>query len=183
MDHISHILPLPKISPITNSSDIKIFSSITDTLINEKIKKRIDEMLRLYYKKFQYSNYLVEDLVGELTGFDLIFTDENCGGYFSPHTKEIALKSGKSDHHMRTLSHEISHFIQHDLGIIETDKILSHTIRMEQQCETIAYYLYNGIMRDNPLKKSKFNHYFCSEDFKFLSDWYDGYYENDLDLI
>lgn len=180
---IDKILPLPKLDPITISG-VPLFQSINDNLVNDKIKKRINESLKIYRSKFKHKDFPMEDLVGELTNFDLIYTDENCKGYFSLNENQIGLNPLYKDSQLKILSHEIGHHIQYDLEVPNfNSRLLSGQLLLEQQCQTIAYYLYNGMNLDGHLDVSYFMDYFYEDDVLDLANHYGDYVENDLPTI
>lgn len=139
-------------------------------LINNHLKKELDKTANVFKNKLMDASF--SDVVGELTGFDLIKTDLKCGGYCDIENKEIAHVSGG----INTILHEISHVIQHKHELLEHKKKLSENLVIEQQAETMAKYLYMKIYD----KTDVFDAYFTKDSILFLSDWYKDNCEQDI---
>lgn len=154
----------------------KAYLGVNDNLINLKIKKILNEKARLFYNKLSFDSPYA-DIIGVLCDYELVNTNVICGGYCNHIDKEISYVSGG----LPTIFHEISHAIQADLEIFDRmDNILSKRLIMEQQCETMAYYLYNSIYTHKQLEAKVFDAYFCREHIKFLSNWCGESVHNDL---
>lgn len=160
--------------PLTKINGTLIYTGVNKKLFTKELEKIVNEKARIFKKKLSHAAS-IHDIVGELTGYEVISTEKDCGGYCDIYNKEIAINEPFA------MFHEISHYIQAELCILEpSEKVMSKNILMEQQAETIAYYLYNATHPGKPLGADKFNAYTTREDFDFLRKWYDGYYEDDL---
>ena len=110
------------------------------------------------------------DIVGYLSGYNLVNTQVNCSGFCDPARREIAI--GRNNFGLRTIYHEIAHSIQHDLGLYQLNSFFS-ILFMEQQAETMAYYLYNAVHENNPLSHRFFDSYFKKDDIEFLGSYHE----------
>jgi hypothetical protein len=175
LKHIEHVKPVT--SSYIKLNGHKFYLGINDKIINSKIKKFINEKIKVFYNKKLHYNAPYIDIIGYLCDYNLIITDKNCGGYCDINNKIIGYKNGG----LGTIFHEISHTFQKELGFFEKKQnIISEDIFIEQQCETMAYYLYNGIFKYKQITCKNFNSYFEIEDIKFLIDWYGDEKENDM---
>ncbi|MBS3145182.1 hypothetical protein J4414_00050 [Candidatus Woesearchaeota archaeon] len=113
---------------------------------------------------------LDRDIVGYLSGYNLVNTQVNCSGFCDPARREIAI--GRNNFGLRTIYHEIAHSIQHDLGLYQLNSFFS-ILFMEQQAETMAYYLYNAVHENNPLSHRFFDSYFKKDDIEFLGSYHE----------
>lgn len=120
-----------------------------------------------------------EDFVGVATGYDLIITDENCGGYCDRDNKEIAINESSVDS-KSIIIHECCHVLQYNVGLIDNcDRVLlSDNIKFEQQCETMAYLI--NLKLFNSDRPQDYTSYFSKNDAEFLIDWYGECIQNDL---
>lgn len=162
-----------KVEPVSSTFSLLkgniFYSGVDDSLISNEIKRLLNSKIELFHDKLKIDAPFI-DIVGYLTDYKLITTTWNCGGYCSNSEKIIAYKSGG----LRTIYHEVSHAFQAELGLFDKlTNILSEDIFIEQQCETMAYYLYNSIHK--PLPAKYFNAYFDIDSVKFLADWYGDY--------
>jgi|GEM_PF-6406587 len=172
-----------------------IASSIHEIILPPSITTEIKRCVDIFHaKKFTKSGWLqkgqswngVDDLVGELTGYELFYIDKaskekGAGGWCDVQGERIALDfedPGK----ISMLCHEIGHALQARAGIYSDNcSLLSDSVKYEQQCETIGANLYHAL----PFIKTetrKWDCYFKKEDIVFLADWYAGWKENDLKL-
>lgn len=169
---------------------IRIYQSINDGLLDEKIIKFIKEKCKQYHKKVKYRHIDHHEFVGLLCNYDLKIFDstENeltagCIEYNShiELSSEVAYNSDMDFDVWRVLSHEISHAFQAELEIEEKlPSLISARIMYEQQCETMAYYLYNNLFPHRNINKKLFNSYFDEEHHLILSEYYEGFCENDI---
>lgn len=127
-------------------------------------------------EKYKHAN--VFDIIFNSTGFTPIKTEANCGGYFNQWGKEIAIHES-AENPFAIFCHELGHFMHLDTGI-NPDKngLLSYQVKLEQEAEAIGMKVYEAI---TGLKYDNIT-YFSKGDIKWLSDWYSGYYEVDLQL-
>lgn len=157
---------------------IRLHSSIDTRLLNNAIFKEISNKAAIFKKMKNCRNYA--DIVGYLSGFEFIYTDNDLGGYCDLINDSIALNAnGDKKLHIPILCHEIAHSIQRELGFysINTD-VITKAIHLEQQAETIAFYLHKNLF--NYADRSKFNSYMNKSDWLWLTNYYNGFIENDL---
>jgi len=122
-----------------------------------------------------------EDFVGVATGYNLILTDENCGGYCDRDNMEIATNENNIDS-KNIIIHECCHVLQYNVGLIDNcDRVLlSDNLKFEQQCETMAYLI--NLKLFNSDRPQDYTSYFSKEDAEYLMYWYGGWIQNDLIL-
>lgn len=157
-----------------NVENNPIISRPSLVLIPNKVISYLDDKVNQYKKlKLNSTNYI--EKIGVLTGFETVETNIECGGYCDIRNKEIALVEFSD----RVFFHEISHAFQMDLGFFDNKEILiSHSLKLEQQCESMAKYLYEKIY--NLSGDKIFNSYFCKGHIIWLSNWYGDFRENDI---
>ena len=110
-------------------------------LIPNKMATYLDDKVKSY-KKLNLNSANYQERIGVLTGFETIKTDVDCGGYCDIWNKKIAL----ADFSDKVFLHEISHAFQMDLGYFDNkETLISQSIKSEQQCESMARYLYEKI--------------------------------------
>jgi Zn-dependent peptidase ImmA (M78 family) len=168
-----------------SSGEIKIYSSISDELLNSTTIKYIKEKCFLYKKKVAKNEFIdASEFVGILSEYKLIYKEGNFGGYCDYTQSEIAINFSNNRDIMSTLCHEIAHAFQAELEIFDKlPNLLSANISMEQQCETMAYYIYNILFPFKPLSNNHFNAYYCKNDFIYLYEYYGGFLQNDMKLF
>jgi len=159
-------------------SNIKIYSSVTPELINNDIIKAIKDKVNIFKKKLKH-DAPYEDIIGHLCDYEMIETDEDVSGYCDLEGKKIAYKEGG----LPIIFHEIGHTIQYDLGYFEHEPIMSSRITVEQQCETIAYYMYNAIYKHKTLGPDAFTSYFTKHDLLWFRDWNENWCEDDMEAF
>lgn len=171
LKYIEHIKPILSGTFLVNGHSF--LNGINDKLITKEIKMLINEKCNIFHKKIKYNDAPYEDIIGHLSSCKFInnVNNKDCGGYYSVDNHMIYYESGG----LRTLYHELGHSIQAELGIFDkSEKILSKSVLLEQQCETINYYLMNGIYLNSSTDSGLFNHYFNEHDINFLSDWFEN---------
>lgn len=156
--------------------EYKLYSSVSNELLIPKLVLLVDEKISIFKSNNLYdANY--SEIIGILTGYNLIDTNLNCGGFCNYIKKEIAIV----DQCLKTLFHEVGHTIQAEIEMFEKESgLLSEQVYIEQQCETIAFYMYNLIFTKNQIQSSEFDSYFTREDVRWLADWYGNSIENDF---
>lgn len=161
----------------------KLYDGVSYKLITPEIKRLVDVKVTLFEQKLTTDAPLA-DIVGVLTGYELAVTDKYCGGYCDYLNQTIAYNTELARGHAdikKSLFHEMGHAIQAELGIFDKlPWLLSANLKMEQQCESIAFYLYNKTHKSEPLAATQFNSYFKADDVDFLRKWYTHWLEDDL---
>ena len=147
---------------------------------NRNFKKDLLKEVSNYIKIFQSKKLHDADLyeiIGNTIDYDLIETNDYSGLCFF-NEKIIALNTDKETV-IPTLIHESVHAIQANVGIFDfTDNILSDMVKVEQQCESISYLIYNKLFNIN--RPDLFNTYFSKEDIQWLGNYYEGYVQIDI---
>lgn len=158
---------------------IKLFDEPTPELLTPAIKREIVNYIDIFKTKKLNVNHHA-DLIGNLSGYNFIKlpNDANCGGYCNSTGKIIALRQDQGQP-IATIFHELGHAMQANIGLFITDQPLSYWVKIEHQAETIAYNLYSALV-DKNIDHRKFNIYFNVDDIKWLNEYYNGFYENDL---
>lgn len=160
--------------------DIKIYTSVSLELITPKVGRVIDSYVKQWHDK-KLSQADLPSMLGELTGYNLITTQKNCGGYHDSENKVVALR------HMfyqpyTVLFHEIGHCIQAELEILEKrENLISEELSIEWQAESISWQLYNKCFMDKKQDASKFSSYMTKDHWLFLINWYGSSKENDME--
>ncbi len=177
LKHIELVKPIYSEPMFLNKQ--KFYDGVDDRLLNFTIKKYMNNKIQLFHdKKLKDAPY--EDIIGYLCGYETVETDLDCGGWCDWNTKKIAYVCGG----IETILHEVSHAFQADLDIrtlSNNENVLSDSLLMEQQCETMAYYLYNSIYKDDAKPKERFDAYFSIDDVNYLIEWYkEESIQNDL---
>lgn len=145
--------------------------------------KELNNVRDIFKEKIKHLDADLHNLIGELSGCELIETDEYCGGYCDYLNKEIAINYDENltDKLIPTALHEICHLLQANVGVFDSSgDLISDEIKIEQQCETMAYILHSKLF--NNFDKKIFDAYFEKSDVEFLIDWYGDYRQNDLIL-
>lgn len=157
--------------------DNKILCRPSLVLIDKNCNDLIDEKIKVFHKQ-KLISAPIDEKIGVMTGYNTISTDENCGGFCSPWTKQIAVVE-ESD---RVVLHEICHALQADMGYFDnfSDMLVSDVLKLEQQCETMARSMFEKIYKTSG--DQIFTAYFKKEDILFLKEWWSGYADDDLDL-
>ncbi|PCI27550.1 hypothetical protein COB55_05570 [Candidatus Wolfebacteria bacterium] len=161
-------------------------SHISDDLISKESFKYL-KSLRKVIKDKKLENKPCEEIVGVLFDYKIKYiTGDSCGGYCDIENKTIALNIEHYDiDDKQRFLHELGHTIQNEIGLfdIKENKLLSHKVKIEQETESMSYYLFDMIYTKDIDKKHNllFDSYFSIEDFVWLKNWYRHYnIENDL---
>jgi len=137
-------------------------------LLTPRIITYLDDKANLWIKN-NLNSANVHERIGIMSGYNTISTNLKCGGYCDMWNKEIAIK----EDYIQVVLHELSHSFQADLGITETLRnLLSDHLKEEQQCETMAKYLYQKI--HHKTGDRIFTAYMDNHSLDFLRDWYKG---------
>jgi len=173
----SFLVPALGGCPIISSG---IYSHVNDRYITGEVLNCIHNKVHIGRQYKLNINTPIFDIIGILSGYECITEAKGAGGYCDFNNRVIAIDNKQSGG-LHTVCHEISHSIQAELGIFNDDgSVLSWQVKMEHQCETMAYYLYNGLFPEAPKPWGQFTSYFNKESILWLADWYKGYVENDL---
>lgn len=173
----SFILPTLGACPTTLSG---IYGHVNDRYITAHIIKGIHNKVSIARRHKLNINAPIAEIVGVLSGYECITETKGADGYCDLDNSIIAINTKQSGL-LSVVCHEISHSIQAELGIFnDFGKLLSQQVKIEHQCETMAYYLYNGLFPEAPIPWHKFMAYFNKDSILWLADWYKGYVENDL---
>lgn len=148
---------------IQKETSIHIIPKPAITYLDEKIK---------IYRKLQNSD--LSEKIGVLSGYELVNCDEFIGGYCDYYNKEIAIIEKTEP----IILHELCHAFQIDMGILNESNLLSNELKFEQQCESMARYMYEKLYKTSG--KNIFTAYFKEQDIVFLKKWYKGYREVDI---
>lgn len=149
-------------------------------LSNNRIELSISHYANIFHKRKLQSADLYS-LVGDMTGYNLIITDRYCGGYFDNTNKIIALNEEVDfSNSYNTIFHELGHFIQSKLDLINKENLISEELKIEWQADYIGYELMSKCFPNQNILRSDFNAYRSKKDLEFLIDWHKGYIENDL---
>lgn len=107
----------------------------------------------------------------ESIGLSFIEAENEVGGFFSSDEKEIGVGADyiESDHIKTILSHELSHFVQHQTRDFNYNTMLN-CIQYEQQCESISRFLL--MPKLFPGEKQSYISYFDSKDWKWMKQYY-----------
>lgn len=158
----------------------KLYPSVNTNLLNNKILNFIKKEFIPLNNKFKFSTLPTEDFLSKFK-INLVKTDKDCGGYFDGNRNILAINPEKNNGIKTTICHELGHYIQFQTEYFEKiEKLISQAYYAEQQAETIGYILYNILYPNEKISTDMFNGYFETDSLKFLIEWYDGYYENDL---
>lgn len=159
-----------------------IYHDTSPALLTPKVNKMIDSYVDVFHRKKLRSADL-PSLVGELTGYVLISTDVNCGGWQDRFTKEIALNPRTWDP-IDCLLHEMSHAIQSEVEAFEKHQgMISEDLMIEWQANTMAKEMRMRMYPDMPINPRAFKSYFNLKDWQFLIDWYGVCRQNDIEHI
>lgn len=160
--------------------DNKIIYSPSLLVIPPRLITYLDNKAELFIKK-KLSSANHKEQIGLLTGYNTISTNANCGGYCDLWKKEIAINDNSNCIH--TILHECSHAFQADFGIWEKlNPLISDYFKAEQQCESMAAYIYEKIYKKPSI--GLFNAYMDNDSLLFLQNWYKGScIENDIKNI
>lgn len=156
----------------------KLYTGVSFDLLTKNVLKILEDRINRFHKDLKNDAKFAE-IVGILTDYNFIYSKRtDCGGYCDFMNKEICLTENSRKY--ETILHEISHALQAELELFESNYVLlSERILIEQQAETMAYYLFNSIYNK---KSDNFTNYFSFDDIKFLHNWYNGCdkYQNDI---
>lgn len=173
----SFIIPCLGSSPIIPSG---IYSHVNDRYITRGILNGIQNKVNIGHQNKLCTDTPIADIIGILSGYECISDANGAGGYCDFNNKTIAISS-KQRWLLSTVCHEICHSIQAEHGMFnDFGALLSDQVKIEHQCETMAYYLYNGLFPEAPIPWYKFTAYFDKNSIIWLADWYKGYVENDF---
>lgn len=173
----SFIVPSLGECPIITSG---IYGHVNDRYITAGIVKSIHNKVNIACNHKLNVNAPIAEIVGALSGYECIYEAKGAGGYCDYENKVIAIDI-KQNRLLPNVCHEISHSIQAELGMFnDFGTLLSEQVKIEHQCETMAYYLYNGLFPEAPIAWHQFTAYFNKDSILWLADWYKGYVENDL---
>ncbi len=162
--------------------DKSFYTGINDKLITTELKKLINNKAIIFQNKLKYDAPF-EEIVGYLSGCELYDIEEECMGAYSYAANSIYYNY---DYHndndidnktaLSIIFHELGHAIQAEVGIYEkVGLLLTDRFKLEQQCETIAYYLANACHKEGCYEKKLFNDsYFTRKNLEVLSTWYEG---------
>ncbi|WP_128545082.1 hypothetical protein [Larkinella soli] len=159
----------------TNSGTL-LLDAPSFRLIDKGVLKAANAKIKTFRKRLKADAPFAE-IVGVLSGYDFESTERNVSGYCDTYNRVIAYREGG----LPTLYHELAHAIQAEEGkFVAANVELSWWARMEQEAESMAFYLYNLIHRDAPLGVDHFGAYFNTEHLDFLREYMDGYVQDDL---
>ena len=169
---------------------------VTGKLITPQLDRIITDRSRLF-KMLKMKDAPFAEVIGYMSGFELVKNDLDCGGYCDREERVIAINEVKEWHPLQirktstglpinrsmwlksTLMHEIAHALQAEVEIFEKQaRLLSWKVNMEWQAESIAYKLCNACF--GPIHHKYFGAYFNTKDILFLKQWHGNYIENDL---
>jgi len=157
-----------------------ILPDLSIHLIRKHVPRQLqlltDDKIKLFHR-LKLHDAEPEEIIGSLIGYDTIETDVNCGGYCDYLKSEIAL----NDRSLKTIFHEIAHGLQAEIGILEVGdySVISRNLKDEWQAETIAYLLMKNTVSKN-VDHRMFKSYFDEEHINFLTEWYEGFAEDDF---
>lgn len=114
----------------------------------------------------------------ESFGLKFVEAENDVGGFFSIDRKELGVGKDyiESEHIKTILSHELSHFVQHQTRDFNYNTVLN-CIQYEQQCESISKFLL--MPKLFPGEEQTYVSYFDPEDWKWMKDYY---IKNDYDI-
>lgn len=124
------------------------------------------------------------EIVGVLTGYELIKTQKDCGGYCDYQNGIIAINNKWWETFtIGTMFHEIAHSFKADLEAYrDENRLLSAMLLDEIETDVVSKYmldrLYPGAIPDDDV----LNYKWSEKDAKFLLDWYGDWAWDDLNL-
>jgi hypothetical protein len=146
--------------------DNPILNAPSLILLDTNIQKYLDAKAQLWVKS-GLSKANTAEQIGVMSGYDLIETTKNCGGYCAMGNKEIAIVEFK----IEVVLHELCHAFQSDMNYWhKLEYTLSDLFKGEQQCESMAKYLYQKIYHKTG--DDLFTAYFDKKSLDFLRNWY-----------
>jgi hypothetical protein len=149
-------------------TDNPIVGSPSLQLLTPRITSYLDDKAKIWVKS-GLSSASIPEQIGLMSGYKTITTDLNCGGYCDLWNKQIAIVEPK----IQVVLHELSHTFQVDLGEYEKlSNLFSDQLKLEQQCETMAKYMYQRIT--SKPGDELFTAYFDKDSLDFLRNWYKG---------
>jgi hypothetical protein len=163
-----------------------IYSTRNIKLVTPKIIREIKLFaLKARQIKLDVMRAPLSEIVERMTECTLLpIVDDNCGGYYSPANKIIAIKEWRiKKDDIAVLNHEVCHYLQSCLGIGINNKTISQEIRHEQQCETMAIILHKEMFPKTIINTRAYSSYFKKEDHVFLMEWHKGFLEDDMELL
>lgn len=157
-------------------SEVDLYNSISDRTLVPELFALINHKAELFKNKLGLGAPFGE-IVECLADYRyIVIPTGHVGGYCDYSNKTIAYAAGG----LPTIMHEVGHALQNELLMFEYDMpLLSYHVAIEQQCETIGFYLYCATQQLHSPTKS-FSTYFNKADCKWLAEYYNGYYHNDL---
>lgn len=154
-----------------------LYRHVNDRYLTDSLIKIIYDKIKIAKRAHICHSVPIDEIIGVLTDYNTINNASGAAGYCDWNNKVIAI----ADNSLITACHEIGHAIQYDIGLMDGyGSILSWHIKMERQCETIAYYLYNSIFGAKPASYGMFNAYTTKDSVLWLADWYKGAIDNDI---
>lgn len=170
---------------------------LTGSLITPNLDRILTDRVKRYHlKRLKGAPFC--DIVGELTGYEVIKNETEAGGYCNYRGRIIALSDhGISDREVthnsqndpirygiwrrKLVCHEISHALQAEEEQFEKEPwLLSAKLHTEWQAESMAYRLYNACF--GVLDYRYFSSYFSKKDVLWLREWYGEWIEDDLNI-
>jgi hypothetical protein len=157
------------------NTGIVLYDKPTIQAIRPDVLRMCDEMIAKARRQLKPDAPYAE-IVGVLSGYNLISTDKDCSGYCNTYDKEIAYSDGG----VLVLYHELTHVVQSDLGYYENQKSLANGIRLEHEAESAAEYM---LSRLHPgMKNIYLPSYYDIGGVEFYKDWFNGWLEDDLTI-
>lgn len=154
-------------------SEFKLYAAPSMKLVTISLLQLANEAIDRFIKLNLYDAD-ISDIIGELSGYEFITTEKECGGFCNGWEKQIAIVN----YDMPTLLHELSHTFQFKDDVYSNEPvILSWYAHTEQQCESIAKYMFTTLY---PNAHHNFDSYFKKDDILFLKDWYGDYAQDDI---
>jgi Zn-dependent peptidase ImmA (M78 family) len=158
----------------------KLYDGVSFKLITPELKLLMDAKVLLFERKLSLDAPLTE-IVGVMTGYELIETTGYHSGYCDYEGQKIALHKTNNRGLINTIFHEMGHALQAEVGIFDKmSKLLSAELHMEQQCESIAFYLQHKCLKRNAIEAKEFDSYFNDWDIEYLREYYKGWVDDDL---
>ena len=138
------------------SQNVTVYDGITDELLTRDImlvlSDAVSKLKRCYNKTY-------EEIAYEVAGCKLSwFENDYVSALYDKDTKTIFC----SELALNNLLHEICHSLQGKVNGLTMYSMLDY-LRIEQQCQTMTYYLYNSVY-SYYMGKNMFPEYFTLED-------------------
>lgn len=150
-------------------------------ILNQKLIAYCDEKIQLFRNQKMWDAPKTE-IVGVLTGYDLIATNKDCGGYHNVHTKEIALGPyDDPEFQLSVLFHEMGHAFNYQLEKYEKDQwLLSWKLKDEIETDFISKYMLDNLYPKLVPDSKIITYQWSKSDAMFLKEWYGDWIQNDL---